>query len=94
MNWWNEGLLYQISDVNAFSDDGLKGETISICLSFVLIIEWEHILPSSHLHTLLIKFIEVHILFSKQIRQQPTTCVKYMKVSVFWLFAKITLGKH
>ncbi|XP_077083813.1 amino acid transporter heavy chain SLC3A2-like [Siphateles boraxobius] len=25
MNWWNEGLLYQISDVNAFSDNGLKG---------------------------------------------------------------------
>ncbi|XP_067302464.1 amino acid transporter heavy chain SLC3A2-like [Pseudorasbora parva] len=25
MNWWNEGLLYQISDVGAFSDDGLKG---------------------------------------------------------------------
>ncbi|KAK9972163.1 hypothetical protein ABG768_025489 [Culter alburnus] len=25
MNWWNEGLLYQISDVSAFSDNGLKG---------------------------------------------------------------------
>ncbi|XP_039515831.1 4F2 cell-surface antigen heavy chain [Pimephales promelas] len=25
MNWWNEGLLYQISDINAFSDKGLKG---------------------------------------------------------------------
>ncbi|XP_051757259.1 4F2 cell-surface antigen heavy chain-like [Ctenopharyngodon idella] len=25
MNWWNEGLLYQISDINAFSDNGLKG---------------------------------------------------------------------
>ncbi|XP_067302476.1 amino acid transporter heavy chain SLC3A2-like [Pseudorasbora parva] len=25
MNWWNEGLLYQISDVGAFSDNGLKG---------------------------------------------------------------------
>ncbi|XP_051576417.1 4F2 cell-surface antigen heavy chain-like [Myxocyprinus asiaticus] len=25
MNWWNKGLLYQISDVNAFSDKGLKG---------------------------------------------------------------------
>ncbi|KAK9972162.1 hypothetical protein ABG768_025488 [Culter alburnus] len=25
MNWWNQGLLYQISDVNAFSDNGLKG---------------------------------------------------------------------
>ncbi|XP_051576402.1 4F2 cell-surface antigen heavy chain-like [Myxocyprinus asiaticus] len=25
MNWWNEGLLYQISDVNAFSESGLKG---------------------------------------------------------------------
>ncbi|XP_052007682.1 4F2 cell-surface antigen heavy chain-like [Xyrauchen texanus] len=25
MNWWNEGLLYQISDVNAFSNKGLKG---------------------------------------------------------------------
>ncbi|XDV18953.1 hypothetical protein PO909_024541 [Leuciscus waleckii] len=25
MNWWNKGLLYQISDVSAFSDNGLKG---------------------------------------------------------------------
>uniref|UniRef100_A0A9J8B6Y5 Solute carrier family 3 member 2a n=1 Tax=Cyprinus carpio carpio TaxID=630221 RepID=A0A9J8B6Y5_CYPCA len=25
MNWWNEGLLYQISDVNEFSENGLKG---------------------------------------------------------------------
>ncbi|XP_073693372.1 amino acid transporter heavy chain SLC3A2-like [Garra rufa] len=25
MNWWNEGSLYQISDVKAFSDEGLKG---------------------------------------------------------------------
>ncbi|KAK7176981.1 hypothetical protein R3I93_001046 [Phoxinus phoxinus] len=25
MNWWNEGLLYKISDVSAFSDNGLKG---------------------------------------------------------------------
>ncbi|XP_067257853.1 amino acid transporter heavy chain SLC3A2-like [Chanodichthys erythropterus] len=25
MNWWNKGLLYEISDVNAFSDNGLKG---------------------------------------------------------------------
>ncbi|XP_016366407.1 4F2 cell-surface antigen heavy chain-like [Sinocyclocheilus rhinocerous] len=25
MNWWNEGPLYQISDVNAFSEKGLKG---------------------------------------------------------------------
>ncbi|XP_052417532.1 4F2 cell-surface antigen heavy chain-like [Carassius gibelio] len=25
MNWWNEGPLYQISDVNAFSENGLKG---------------------------------------------------------------------
>ncbi|XP_051564720.1 4F2 cell-surface antigen heavy chain-like [Myxocyprinus asiaticus] len=25
MNWWNEGPLYQISDVNAFSESGLKG---------------------------------------------------------------------
>ncbi|RXN21475.1 4F2 cell-surface antigen heavy chain-like protein [Labeo rohita] len=25
MNWWNEGLLYQISDVKAFSEKGLKG---------------------------------------------------------------------
>uniref|UniRef100_A0A8C1THI3 Solute carrier family 3 member 2a n=1 Tax=Cyprinus carpio TaxID=7962 RepID=A0A8C1THI3_CYPCA len=25
MNWWNEGFLYQISDVNEFSDNGLKG---------------------------------------------------------------------
>uniref|UniRef100_A0A673M820 4F2 cell-surface antigen heavy chain-like n=1 Tax=Sinocyclocheilus rhinocerous TaxID=307959 RepID=A0A673M820_9TELE len=26
MNWWNEGPLYQISDVNAFSEKGLKVE--------------------------------------------------------------------
>uniref|UniRef100_A0A673H985 4F2 cell-surface antigen heavy chain-like n=1 Tax=Sinocyclocheilus rhinocerous TaxID=307959 RepID=A0A673H985_9TELE len=25
MNWWNEGPLYQISDVNEFSENGLKG---------------------------------------------------------------------
>ncbi|XP_016335115.1 4F2 cell-surface antigen heavy chain [Sinocyclocheilus anshuiensis] len=25
MNWWNEGPLYQISDVNQFSEKGLKG---------------------------------------------------------------------
>uniref|UniRef100_A0A8C1QKW3 Zgc:158423 n=1 Tax=Cyprinus carpio TaxID=7962 RepID=A0A8C1QKW3_CYPCA len=25
MNWWNEGFLYQISDVNAFSEKRLKG---------------------------------------------------------------------
>ncbi|XP_016366421.1 4F2 cell-surface antigen heavy chain-like [Sinocyclocheilus rhinocerous] len=25
MNWWNEGFLYQISDVNTFSENGLKG---------------------------------------------------------------------
>ncbi|XP_052458440.1 4F2 cell-surface antigen heavy chain [Carassius gibelio] len=25
MNWWNKGFLYQISDVNAFSGNGLKG---------------------------------------------------------------------
>ncbi|KTG40740.1 hypothetical protein cypCar_00019165 [Cyprinus carpio] len=25
MNWWNEGLLYQISDVNEFSKNGMKG---------------------------------------------------------------------
>ncbi|XP_073692439.1 amino acid transporter heavy chain SLC3A2-like [Garra rufa] len=25
MNWWNEGPLYQISDVNAFSENGIKG---------------------------------------------------------------------
>lgn len=25
MNWWNEGPLYQISNVNEFSDSGLKG---------------------------------------------------------------------
>ncbi|XP_071750356.1 solute carrier family 3 member 2a [Centroberyx gerrardi] len=25
MNWWNEGPLYQISDLNAFSNDGIKG---------------------------------------------------------------------
>ncbi len=26
MNWWNEGPLYQISDVNEFSENGLKGK--------------------------------------------------------------------
>lgn len=26
MNWWNEGPLYQISDVNEFSVNGLKGK--------------------------------------------------------------------
>uniref|UniRef100_A0A672RQL9 Solute carrier family 3 member 2a n=1 Tax=Sinocyclocheilus grahami TaxID=75366 RepID=A0A672RQL9_SINGR len=26
MNWWNEGFLYQISDVNTFSENGLQGE--------------------------------------------------------------------
>ncbi|XP_059358448.1 4F2 cell-surface antigen heavy chain-like [Carassius carassius] len=25
MDWWNEGPLYQISDINAFSENGLKG---------------------------------------------------------------------
>ncbi|XP_016141184.1 4F2 cell-surface antigen heavy chain-like [Sinocyclocheilus grahami] len=25
MNWWNEGFLYQISDVNTFSENGLQG---------------------------------------------------------------------
>lgn len=30
MNWWNEGPIYQISDVEAFSD-GLEGKITLIC---------------------------------------------------------------
>lgn len=32
MNWWNEGPIYQISDVDAFSD-GLKGEITPMAIS-------------------------------------------------------------
>ncbi len=31
MNWWNEGPLYQISDVNEFSENGLKGDLLFLC---------------------------------------------------------------
>ncbi len=41
MNWWNEGPLYQISDLNEFSGNGLKGKWIFFffvhtCLLFEL----------------------------------------------------------
>lgn len=33
MHWWNEGLLYQISDVNNYPDN-IKGIEIMLQLSF------------------------------------------------------------
>ncbi len=58
MNWWNEGPLYQISDLNEFSENGLKGDCF-----FVLIIETQmgkHLVNLSQLFTYLITVSEIH----------------------------------
>ncbi|XP_048041784.1 4F2 cell-surface antigen heavy chain-like [Megalobrama amblycephala] len=57
MNWWNEGLLYQISDVNAFSDNGLKGveeklDYLSQMKVKGLVLGLTHIVKADQLNTL------------------------------------------